>query len=224
MWFRCRPPRFRNRLDAGQQLGAHLARKLPPAQLKRAVVLGLPRGGVPVAYEVADWLGLPLDVLVVRKLALPAQPEFALGAVGESGIKILNTSAMERLGVTEADLDSVTAAERAVIAERIAAVRAVRPREPLEDRLAIIVDDGLATGATARAACHVARRLGAARGLGAVPVAAPDSLANFWEADDVAALRQPRDFRAVGEFYEDFQATSDEEVLTLLREARTGGG
>lgn len=219
MWFRRRPQLFRDRHDAGQQLGARLARDLSPATLRSAVVLGLPRGGVPVAFDVATRLGLPLDVLVVRKLTLPQQPEFALGAVGESGIKILNSTAMEHLGVTEADLERVTAAERIVIESRLTNIRAVRPRIPLENRVALIVDDGLATGATARAACHVARKLGAARVFVAVPVAAPDSLANFWEADDVVALRQPREFRAVGEFYEDFRATSDQDVLELLRKA-----
>ncbi|MGY1711759.1 phosphoribosyltransferase [Geodermatophilus sp. SYSU D00758] len=208
---------FADRRDAGRQLGARLA-DLGPAD---PVVLGLPRGGVPVAAEVARALGAPLDVVLVRKLGLPARPELAMGAVGEDGAVVLNRDVLARSGVGEEALAAVERQERAELDRRARAFRGDRPRVPLAGRTAVVVDDGVATGATARAACAVARALGAARVVLAVPVAAPRVVAELaGEVDELVALESPPGFRAVGQVYGDFTQTPDEEVVSLL----AGGG
>ncbi|RFU20923.1 phosphoribosyltransferase [Geodermatophilus marinus] len=204
---------FADRRDAGRQLGARLA-DLGPAD---PVVLGLPRGGVPVAAEVARALDAPLDVVLVRKLGLPARPELAMGAVGEDGAVVLNRDVLARSGVGEEALAAVERQERAELARRARAFRGDRPRVPLAGRTAVVVDDGVATGATARAACAVARTLGAARVVLAVPVAAPRVVGELaGEVDELVALETPPGFRAVGQVYGDFTQTPDEEVVALL--------
>nr|WP_202433629.1 phosphoribosyltransferase family protein [Streptomyces sp. SID7815] len=191
----------------------HLGRRDP-------VVLGLPRGGVPVAYEVAQALGAPLDVIVVRKLGVPYHPELGFGAIGEGGVRIISEEIVRRTGVGEKDLVAVERAEAAELVRRAHAYREGRPRLPLEGRAVVVVDDGVATGATARAACQVVRAQGAAYVVLAVPVAPPDAAARLREdADEVVCLSAPVLFSAVGEWYRDFSQTSDEEVVALLARA-----
>ncbi len=202
---------FRDRAGAG----AALARLLRERDLHDVVVLGLPRGGVPVAAVVADALGAPLDVVVVRKLGVPAQPELAMGAVGEGGVVVLDERVLRRAGVDAAQLEQVLARERAEVDRRLGRLRPDRPRVPLDDRTAVVVDDGLATGSTARAACAVLRAAGTARVVLAVPVA-PAGLA-FEDADELVVVRSPEPFGSVGRWYEDFTPTSEQEVVDLLR-------
>ncbi|MDX6739180.1 alpha/beta fold hydrolase [Actinocorallia sp. A-T 12471] len=212
------PGGYRDRMEAGERLGALLADSGLAAE--KPVVLGLPRGGVPVAAGVAAALDAPLDVIVVRKLGLPAQPEVALGAVGERGVRVLNQHLIAQTRTGRAELAEVERRERANLEERAARYRALRPRFPLEGRCALLVDDGLATGATARAACAVARELGAARVVVAVPVAARDSAAAVAEsADEVVCPLLPDGFTAVGAWYDDFAPTPDAEVELLLARA-----
>ncbi len=184
------------------------------------MVLGLPRGGVPVAYEVAVALGAPLDVIVVRKLGLPFQPELAMGAIGEDGARVLNRDVMESARVTPTELAAVEARERAELERRARAFRGARARVDLTGRTALIVDDGIATGSTARAACHVARAHGAAKVVLAAPVA-PDDVARRFagDADELVVYATPAPFYGVGQFYADFSQTSDEEVIALLTAA-----
>jgi predicted phosphoribosyltransferase len=204
--------RFTDRADAGRRLAERLRGELAAD----AVVLGLPRGGVPVAYEVARALDLPLDVVVVRKLGLPYQPELAMGAVGE-GVRVLNEHVLRRAGVDAAGLDAVERRERAEVDRRTALLRSGRPAVPLAGREVVVVDDGIATGSTARAACQVVRARGARRVVLAAPVAparVPAELADA--ADEVVVLHASVNFGAVGQFYVDFDQTSDEEVTALL--------
>ena len=203
---------FTDRLDAGRQL----ASRLVGLRNQDVVVLGLPRGGVPVAAVVAEALGAPLDVIVVRKLGVPAQPELAMGAIGEGGARVLQRDILRIAHVSEADRDRVERRERAELDDRVDRLRRGRPRVDLRGRVAVVVDDGLATGSTARVACLVARQLGAARVVLAVPVAPPETLQNFTEADEVVCLATPADFIAVGHHYVDFSPTSDNEVIVLL--------
>lgn len=213
---------FSNRVDAGRQL----ARSLQHLRGPDTVVLGLPRGGVPVAYEVASALDAPLDVIVVRKLGVPFQPELAMGAVGEEGVLVLNPEVVRLAHVGEAEMASVERRELAVVEDRAARFRAGRPRLPLDGKTALIVDDGVATGATARAACRVARELGATRVVLAVPVGPIHVEERFRDdADEVVCPSQPAEFYAVGQFYADFSQTTDDEVTGLLeRRATTMGG
>lgn len=213
---------FSNRVDAGRQL----ARSLQHLRGPDTVVLGLPRGGVPVAYEVASALDAPLDVIVVRKLGVPFQPELAMGAVGEEGVLVLNPEVVRLAHVGEAEMASVERRELAVVEDRAARFRAGRPRLPLNGKTALIVDDGVATGATARAACRVARELGATRVVLAVPVGPIHVEERFRDdADEVVCPSQPAEFYAVGQFYADFSQTTDDEVTGLLeRRATTMGG
>ena len=205
--------RFRDRADAGRQL----AWRLQQYRMEAPVVVGLARGGVPVAAEVARALGAPLDVLVVRKLGCPWQPELALGAIGEAGAMVLNPALIAGIGLAPDDLADVIGAERAELARRVARYRGGRPAEPVEGRTVVVVDDGLATGATARAAIAVLRRRGAHRSILAVPVAPPDTVrALSGVADQVVALATPRAFLAIGQFYDDFTQTSDQDVTRLL--------
>jgi predicted phosphoribosyltransferase/alpha-beta hydrolase superfamily lysophospholipase len=214
--------RFKDRREAGRRLAAALEPRFRDADV---VVLGLPRGGIPVAYEVARALRAPLDVIVVRKLGVPSQPELAMGAIGEDGIRIINDDVVRLTRVSPAELAAVEAAERAELERRAARFRSGRRRVPLKGKTAIIVDDGIATGSTAKAACQVARAHGATRVVVATPVAPRDCQARFAAvADEVICLHQPTDFWAVGQFYVDFSQTTDEEVRELLAAAATRAG
>lgn len=204
---------FVDRADAGRRLGARLA------DLARAdpVVLGLARGGVVVAREVADALHAPLDVLVVRKLGHPAQPELALGALGEGGVVVIDEDLVRRLRVSRPTIESLVERESRVLEARVRRLRGERPLVDVRDRVVVVVDDGLATGSTARAALRVLRARGAARLVLAVPVGAPDTVARLRrDADEVVCLSEPRDFFAIGEHYEDFRPVEDDEVAALL--------
>ena len=203
---------FADRVDAGRALAGRLAH----LQHEDVVVLGLPRGGVPVAYEVAEALGKPLDVIVVRKLGVPFQPELAMGAIGEGGTQVLDRSLVARVGVTPTELQIVERRERAVLEDRVARLRRGRRRLDLTGRVAVVVDDGIATGATARVACQVARSLGAALVVLAVPVAPAGTVGLIREADEVVTVSTPARFSSVGEHYLDFSPTTDEEVVVLL--------
>jgi predicted phosphoribosyltransferase len=207
---------FRDRADAGQRLGT----RLESWRAAEIVVLGLPRGGVPVADEVAQALGAPLDVIIVRKLGIPYQPEVAMGAIGEGGVRVLDAALAARAGVTAAEVDAVERRERATLDARVAQFRSADARLDLAGRTAIIVDDGIATGATARAACQVARQFGATRVIVAAPVGGADAMSRVDGADEVVCLLQPPGFQAVGVDYRDFAQTSDTEVAELLATAR----
>lgn len=185
-----------------------------------AVVLGLPRGGVRVAAEVASALGAPLDVIMVRKLGVPAQPELAMGAIGEGGVRILQPETLARARVSPDALAAVERRERAELRRRAQRFRGDRPGIPLVGRIAVVIDDGIATGSTARAACQVARARGAARVVLAVPVA-PFGWARALReaADEVISLATPQQLRAIGMWYSDFSQSSDEEVIACLRSA-----
>ncbi len=205
---------FRDRVDAGRRLGQRLAR-MP---LEDPVVLGLPRGGVPVAAQVARRLGAPLEVIVVRKLGVPSQPELAMGAIGEGGTRILDEGIVRAARVDERQLAQVEQRERAVLDKRVGRLRRGRRRVDLTGRTAVIVDDGIATGATARVACLVARALGARRVVVAAPVGPPHVEQQLPEADVVVCLERPWRFRAVGGVYDDFEPTTDDEVARILAE------
>ncbi|KRE64206.1 phosphoribosyl transferase [Arthrobacter sp. Soil736] len=206
---------FADRADAGRQLGL----RLEYLRGADAVVLGVPRGGVPVAFEVAGALDAQLDVIVVRKLGVPSQPELAMGAIGENGAFALDKRVLSLARVKDKDLWAVEQRERRLLDDRVARVRAGRPLMDLSGRTAVIVDDGVATGSTARVACSIARKLGAARVILAVPVAPADTLRTFTEADEVVCLATPRQLTAVSQHYRDFSPTSDDEVVWLLEAA-----
>ncbi|MGB9279703.1 MAG: phosphoribosyltransferase [Pseudonocardiaceae bacterium] len=210
---------FVDRADAGRQLG----QRLQPLQGLDVVVLGLPRGGVRVAAEVANALNAPLDVIMVRKLGVPAQPELAMGAIGEGGVRIVLAETVRRAGVTPDQLSAVESRERAELQRRAERFRGDRTRVPLAGRIAVVVDDGIATGSTALVACQVARAHGAARIVLAVPVAPVDWVVKFRDAaDELIALVTPEALRAIGGWYTDFSQTTDEEVVACLRGAVTG--
>jgi predicted phosphoribosyltransferase len=206
--------RFRNRAEAGRLLADVLAARLTATDV---VVLGLPRGGVPVARAVSDRLGAPLDVLVVRKLGLPGHRELAIGAIAGGGVRVLNQEVLDRHRVSAEMVDRVAAAEQVELTRREKAYRGDRPPLDVRDRTVVIVDDGLATGATMRVAAIAVRRLGAATVICAAPVApssAPALLADV--ADDVVTVDLPDAFGAVGQFYDDFGETTDDEVRSAL--------
>jgi putative phosphoribosyl transferase len=210
---------FANRSEAGRLLGQRLA----DLRGQDVVVLGLPRGGVVVAFEVARALEAPLDVIVVRKLGVPAQPELGMGAIGEGEVRVVNEEVVRLAGVRDDDLAAVEGKERLELARRSARLRGDRPPVPLDGRVAVVVDDGIATGSTARAACKVAWARGAARVVLAVPVAAPDVLDDLAQDAEVRCLRAPQDLWAVGRWYRNFSQTSDEEVVALMEQAREHG-
>ena len=209
---------FRDRVDAGR----HLARVVQDAGIggDNVVVLGLPRGGVPVAAEVARRLDAPLDVIVVRKLGAPWQPELATGAIGENGVRVENASVSGWTTGESAEAAAVEAHERDELERSVRRYREVRARLDLSGRLAVIVDDGIATGSTARAACRVARAHGATRIVLATPVAPLAAAVALQDVcDEFWSVATPETFSAVGEWYSDFRPTSDDEVLDLLRRA-----
>jgi putative phosphoribosyl transferase len=213
---------FRDRADAGRVLAGalrHLAGR------DDVIVLGLPRGGVPVASEVARELGAPLDVLLVRKLGVPGHAELAMGAIATGGVRVLNPSVIEPLHIPPEDLERVTAREAVELARREQAYRPGRPPLDLAGRVVVVVDDGLATGSTMRAAVAALRALGPARIVVAVPVGSRDTCDDLAaEADQVVCVRAPAGFRAVGEWYEDFSETTDEHIRALLGWERKGDG
>jgi putative phosphoribosyl transferase len=212
---------FLDRSDAGRRL----ANRTLHLRGEDVVVLALPRGGVPVAAEVARALGAPLDVIVVRKLGVPVQPELGMGAIGEGDVRIINPEVVAITHVTDAEIAAVERRERAELDRRAQRFRGDRPRTPLAGRTAVIIDDGIATGSTARAACQVARAQGAARVVLAVPVAPPSACAALAaDADEVICLETPGHFLAIGEWYQDFSQTSDREVVSLLQRAAAERG
>jgi putative phosphoribosyl transferase len=213
-----RTVRFRDRKDAGQRL----AERLGPMLGQDLVVLGLPRGGVPVAAEVARALRAPLDVIVVRKLGVPGQPELAMGAVGEGGVRVVDERVLRLAHVAAEDLERAGDRERDELDRCVRRFRGGRDPVPVTGRIAVVVDDGIATGSTALAACSVARALGAARVVFAAPVCARESARRLAaDVDELVCLHSPRHFTAVGQFYDDFSQTEDDEVLELL--LRAGG-
>ncbi|MFI8081300.1 phosphoribosyltransferase family protein [Kitasatospora sp. NPDC086009] len=208
---------FTDRTDAGRRLAELLGHLRGPG----TVVVALPRGGVPVAAEVAAALGAPLDICVIRKLGVPRQPELGMGAIGEDGVRVLNDEVIRLVGVTPGQLSDVELRERAELERRARRYRGGRPPEELRGRTVVVVDDGIATGSTARAACVIVRARGAARVVLAVPVAPEDwtdRLAGI--ADELVCVGTPSPFFAIGEFYGDFSQTGDDEVLRHLAEAR----
>ena len=212
---------FQDRRQAGRAL-AQVVREELAGELvaEGAVVLGLPRGGVPVAFEVASGLHLPLDVLVVRKLGVPGQEELAMGAVAGGGVVVIQNDVVAGYGIPQEVIDAVAARERLEIARRESAYRDGRPPLEVESRTVILVDDGLATGATMKVAARAVRPL-ARRVVVTVPVAAPATRDDLLrEADQVICLETPEPFHAVGEFYRNFDQTSDEEVRSFLSLSR----
>jgi predicted phosphoribosyltransferase len=209
--------RFRDRKDAGRQLAARLA---VYARDPSVLVLALPRGGVPVAYEVAQALGAPLDVFLVRKLGVPGQEELAMGAVATGGVRVLNDEVVAGLGIPDYVIEAVTAWQLRDLERRERLYRDDRPPPDVRGRTVILVDDGLATGATMHAAVQALRQQQPARIVVAVPTAAPDVCEAFRaEADDVVCAVTPEPFYSVGLWYEDFSQTTDEEVRELLARA-----
>jgi|ERR1700688_2002111 len=216
--------KFLDRRDAGQRLAVLLEDSVGGDRHgDKPVVVGMARGGVPVAFEVAHALGAPLDVVVVRKLGHPRQPELGLGAIAEDGVRVVNAELTQQLGVTEDMIDAIAAQEATELVRRLHAYRGDRPPVPVDGRTAIVVDDGLATGFTARAAVEVMHSRGAARVVLAVPVAPPGAVAALrGVADDVVCVETTERFFGISEWYGDFHQVSDEEVARLLAQASTG--
>ena len=208
---------FPNRAEAGRLLAEKLENYVDRSDV---VVLGLPRGGVPVAYEVAQRLGAPLDVFVVRKLGVPGFEELAAGAIASGGVRVLNEDVVRALPNADQLIESVTEKETVELERREQTYRDGRPAPELRDRVVILVDDGLATGATMRAAVAALRQRGVAKIVVAAPVGAPDTCRELeQEADETICAIAPEFFQAVGQYYEDFSQTSDEEVRELLSRA-----
>jgi len=209
---------FVDRVDAGRRLAARLG-----SERGDVVVLALPKGGVPVAAEVARALDATLDVILVRKLGVPAQPELAMGAIGEGGIQIANEDVIRAARITNDQWTAVVDREAAELERRAQRYRGDRRPVPLAGRVAVLVDDGIATGATATAACQVARARGAARIVLAVPVASRRAIEALRSAaDEIVCLETPAAFRAVGEWYEDFSQTTEDEVVATRFPTRRG--
>jgi predicted phosphoribosyltransferase len=209
---------FHDREEAGRLLGEELARRL--GNRDDTIVLALPRGGVPVGYEVARVIGAPLDVFIVRKLGLPGHEEFAIGAIASGGVRVLNEEAFAQFPIPAHVVDAVAAREARELERRERSYRGSRAPLDVKNKTVIVVDDGLATGSTMRAAVRALRQMGPRAIIVAVPVAAGRTCSEFRaEADDVVCLRTPEPFRAVGLWYEDFSQTTDEEVHALLDRA-----
>ena len=216
------PPLFSDRRAAGRELARHLRHLADGVDL---VVLGLPRGGVPVAYEIARDLNAPLDVFVVRKLGLPGHEEFAMGAIASGGIRVMNEDLTRSYQLPDAMVDAVTQRERSELERRERTYREGRPPLTVKGRVVILVDDGLATGSTMKAAVGAVRQLQPARVVVAVPVCAAETCEALSEiADEVICPYRPEPFRAVGRWYEDFSATADAEVTELLHSVKAAAG
>lgn len=208
-----RNARFADRRDAGRQL----AERLLPLAEEDPIVLALPRGGVPVAGEVAAALDAPLEILAVRKLGAPHNPEYGIGAIAEDGTRVFDPEALAVLGIDGGALESIVARETAELRRRVAAYRGDRAPLSLEDRTVIVVDDGVATGVTDTAALHAVRHQGPRRVVLAVPVCAPDSAVRLEEeADELVCLLEPPLLYGVGQWYRDFSQVTDEEVVAAL--------
>ncbi len=211
------PERFRDRRDAGRRLATYLARY---AGDPTVLVLALPRGGVPVAYEIAEALSAPLDVFLVRKLGLPGHEEFAIGAIASGGVVVLNDDTLREYGVTRHQVEAVIAAEDRELERRERQYRGDRPFPEVSGRIVVLVDDGLATGSTMRAAVAALRQEGPARVIVAVPTAPRETCEELrMIVDEMVCLVTPDPFYAVGLWYEDFSQTTDEEVRDLLERA-----
>jgi predicted phosphoribosyltransferase len=209
--------RFRDRREAGARLAERLAAY---AGRPDVIVLALPRGGVPVASEVARTLRAPLDVFLVRKLGVPFHRELAMGAIASGGVRVLNTAIVDALGIPTEVIDAVAREEEAELARREREYRGDRSTPDVRGKIVLLVDDGLATGATMRAAATALRRLGPARVVVAVPTASPDACAEMAEvADEVVCAETPAPFLAVGAWYDDFSETTDQDVRRLLAQA-----
>jgi putative phosphoribosyl transferase len=208
--------RFTNRREAGKTL-ARLLRAY--ANDSDTLVLGLPRGGVPVAYEIARDLDVPLDIFIVRKLGVPRYEELAMGAIASGGARVLNEDVVDRLGISEQEIDAVAAREQLELERREREYRGENPPLDVSGKTVILVDDGLATGSTMRAAIEALRQKNAGQIVVAVPVGAPDSCERIArDADQLICPIQPEDFQAVGAWYDDFSQTTDAEVCELLSE------
>lgn len=212
------PTRFRNRREAGRTLAGELDAY---AGRRDVIVLALPRGGVPVGYEVAMALGVPLDVFVVRKIGVPQHEELAMGALASGGVRLLDKDLIRVANVSEAEIERITAQEQAELERRERQYRGDRPFPSLDGKTAILVDDGLATGSSMRVAVAALRLEKPARIVVAVPVAALETCFGFRDvADDIICAATPEPFHAVGLWYDDFSQTTDEEVHDLLEKAR----
>jgi putative phosphoribosyl transferase len=208
---------FPNRSEAGRFLATKLSRY---SGRDDVIALGLPRGGVPVAYEVASLLRVPLDVFIVRKLGVPGFEELAVGAIASGGVRVLNEDVMRALPNANEIVEAVTQRETTELERREQEYRNGRPAPEIRGRIVILIDDGLATGATMRAAVKALRERGAAKIVVAVPVGPPETCREFEDvADEVVCASAPEFFQAVGQYYEDFSQTSDEEVRNLLARA-----
>ena len=215
---------FADRYQAGRELASKLRKYRGRHDV---VVLALPRGGVPVAFEIAEALDAPLDIFVVRKLGMPGHPEFAIGAIASGGVRVLSEDAIRWYGIPDSAIDAVARQELAELERREREYRQGRPLTDLRDRIVILVDDGLATGSTMRAAVQAVRAHHPARVVVAVPVGAPTTCEEFADiTDETVCARTPEPFSAVGLWYRDFSQTTDEEVRALLQEhaERTRGG
>jgi len=208
---------FRDRADAGRRLAEKLQHLAGRADV---IVLALPRGGVPVGYEVARSLGAPLDVFLVRKLGVPGHEELAMGAIASGGVRVVNRDVVRQLRIPPEVVDEVAGREARELSRREAAYRDGRPAPDVRRKTVVLVDDGLATGSTMRAGVAALRRLGPAAVVVAVPVGAPETCAGFrGEADEVVCAEEPDPFYAVGSWYEDFSQTTDDEVRDLIAKA-----
>ena len=214
---------FKDRVDAGQQLAQRLIEDR--YQDKNSLVLALPRGGVVVGFEIASALGAPLDVIIARKLGAPGMPEFGIGAIAPGGVLIVDERTTHYLGISKEQIDLIAAREREEMERRINLYRGGRPMPEIRNRTVILVDDGIATGVTARAAIQTIRRQKPHRLTLAVPVCAPDTARLLRsEVDSFVCIESPHDFRAISLWYADFRQTSDEEVISLLNRAWRASG
>jgi predicted phosphoribosyltransferase len=209
---------FQDRTDAGKQLAARMRRY---ANRPDVLVLALPRGGVPVAYEVAEQLGAPLDIFLVRKLGVPGHEELAMGAIASGDVRVINEEVVRYLRIPEAVIDAVAEYEQEELERREHAYRGDRPPPDVKGRIAILIDDGLATGSTMRAAAAALRKQDPARIVIAVPVSSTETCNEFRsEVDEIVCAVTPEPFRGVGMWYKDFSQTTDQEVRDLLERAR----